>query len=337
MSFTVEQIAALLNGKIEGNQSNIKITKLSRIEDATEGSITFLANLKYFNFIHTTKASLVVVDNTFVADKKIIPVLLRVENAYNAFTTLTTLFQKKYEKNGISEKSSIHETSSLGTDLYIGDFAVISENAIIGNNVKIYPQVYIGDNVKIGDNSVLYAGVKIYNDCVIGSNCKLHAGVIIGSDGFGFAPQQNNTYNKIEQIGNVILEDNVEIGANTAIDRAAIGSTILRKGVKLDNLIQIAHNVEIGENTVIAALTGVSGSTKIGKNCMIGGQVGIVGHITIGDNVKIAAQSGIQACLKNDIMVQGSPAFEIGEYRKAYVCFKKLPQYFNLFYKIKPE
>jgi len=337
MSFTVEQIASFLNGKIEGNPNGVKIAKLSRIEDATEGSITFLANMKYYNFIYTTNASLVVVDNNFTADKKVTPVLLRVENAYNAFTTLTEMFQNKLEKIGISEKSSIHNSVSLGENLYVGDFAVISENAVVGNNVKIYPQVYIGDNVKIGDNSILYAGVKVYNDCIIGCNCRLHAGVIVGSDGFGFAPQQNNTYNKIEQIGNVIIEDNVEVGANTTIDRAAIGSTILRKGVKLDNLIQIAHNVEIGENTVIAAQSGVSGSTRIGKNCMIGGQVGIVGHITIGDNVKIAAQSGIPGNLKNDVMVQGSPAFEIGEYRKAYVCFKKLPQYFNLFYKIKPE
>ncbi|OPZ97081.1 MAG: UDP-3-O-acylglucosamine N-acyltransferase [Bacteroidetes bacterium ADurb.Bin408] len=216
----------------------------------------------------------------------------------------------------------------------MGDFAVIGQNVVVGNNVKIFAQVYIGDNVSIGDNTVIYPGVKIYSDCVIGRDCKIHAGSVIGADGFGFAPQQDNTYNKIEQIGNVVLEDHVEIGANTTIDRAAISSTIIRKGVKLDNLIQIAHNVEIGENTVIAAQTGVSGSTKIGKNCMIGGQVGIVGHLTIGDNVKIAAQSGIGSNLKDGVMVQGSPAFEIGDYRKAYVCFKKLPQYFNLFYKM---
>jgi len=337
MQFTIDEIARLLNGKIEGNDKNISIDKLSRIEDAAEGSITFLANPKYYDFIFTTNASLVVVDNNFSSDKVITPVLLRVENAYNAFTALTGLFQKKYEKTGISDKSAIHSSSSLGKNLYIADFSVIGENVVIGDNSKIYAHVYLGDNVKIGDNTILYAGVKVYNDCVIGNNCKIHAGAIVGSDGFGFAPQQNNTFNKIEQIGNVVIEDNVEIGANTTIDRAAIGSTILRKGVKLDNLIQIAHNVEIGENTVIAAQSGVSGSTKIGKNCMIGGQVGIVGHILIGDNVRIAAQSGIQGNLKDGAMVQGSPAFEISDYRKAYVCFKKLPQYFNLFYKIKPE
>jgi len=337
MSFTIEEIARLLNGKIEGNPDNIKIDKLSRIEDATEGSITFLSNLKYYNYIFTTNASLVVVDNNFVCDKEIKPVLLKVENAYNAFTELTRLFQKKNDKKGISDKAAINQTSSLGKNLYIADFAVIGENTIVGDNVKIYAHVYIGDNVKIGDNTTLYAGVKVYNDCIIGNNCKIHAGVVIGSDGFGFAPQQNNTFNKIEQIGNVVIEDDVEIGANTTIDRAAIGSTIIHKGVKLDNLIQIAHNVEIGENTVIAAQTGVSGSTKIGKNCMIGGQVGIVGHLIIGDNVRIAAQSGISGNLKDGAMVQGSPAFEISDYRKAYVCFKKLPQYFNLFYKIKTE
>jgi len=337
MSFTIEEIARLLNGKIEGNPDNIEINKLSRIEDAAEGSITFLGNLKYYEFIFTTNASLVVVDKNFVCNKEIKPILLRVENAYNAFTALTLLFQKKNSKNGISDKSAIHQTSSLGNNLYVSDFAVIGENAIVGDNVKIYAHVYLGDNVKIGDNTILYAGAKVYNDCVIGNNCKIHAGVVIGSDGFGFAPQQDNTFNKIEQIGNVVIEDNVEIGANTTIDRAAIGSTTIRKGVKLDNLIQIAHNVEIGENTVIAAQTGVSGSTKIGKNCMIGGQVGIVGHLTIGDNVRIAAQSGIQGNLKDGAIVQGSPAFEITDYRKAYVCFKKLPQYFNLFYKIKSD
>lgn len=336
MSYTVNELAAILNGKPEGNHENIKLDKLSRIEDAVEGSITFLSNIKYFNFIHTTKASLVIVNNDLKIDNKIKPVLLRVDDAYNAFTILTQLFQKKTEKTGISEKSSIHKTVSYGNNLFVDDFAVIGEKVVLGNNVKIYAHVYIDDNVVIGDNTVFYAGVKVYKDCLIGSNCKFHAGVVIGSDGFGFAPQQNNTFNKIEQLGNVIIEDDVEIGSNSTIDRAAMGSTIIRKGVKLDNLIQIAHNVEIGENTVIAAQTGISGSTKIGKNCMIGGQVGIVGHLTIGDNVKIAAQSGVSGNLKNNTMVQGSPAFEIRDYHKAYACFKKLPQYFNLFYKMKP-
>lgn len=337
MSFTIEDIARVLNGTIEGPVPAVAIERLARIEDATEGSITFLGNMKYLSFIYTTQASVVVVEHGFTPTASIKPALLRVENAYNAFMTLTGLFKQKNEKTGISAQAAIHPTARLGSDIYIGDFASIGPHAVIGNHVKIFAQVYVGDNVSIGDNTILYPGVKIYSDCVIGNNCKIHAGTIIGADGFGFAPQQDNTYNKIEQIGNVVLEDQVEIGANTTIDRAAIGSTIIRKGVKLDNLIQIAHNVEIGENTVIAAQTGVSGSTKIGRNCMIGGQVGIVGHLTIGDNVKIAAQSGIGSNLKDGAMVQGSPAFEIGDYRKAYVCFKKLPQYFNLFYKIEKD
>ncbi len=334
MSFSIEEIARVLNGTIEGSVPSVPIERLARIEDATEGSITFLGNMKYLNFIYTTRATVVVVEHGFVPGSPVKPVLLRVDNAYNAFMTLTGLFKQKSEKTGISAHAAVHPTAKLGSDLYLGDFAVIGQNVVVGNNVKIFAQVYIGDNVSIGDNTVIYPGVKIYSDCVIGRDCKIHAGSVIGADGFGFAPQQDNTYNKIEQIGNVVLEDHVEIGANTTIDRAAISSTIIRKGVKLDNLIQIAHNVEIGENTVIAAQTGVSGSTKIGKNCMIGGQVGIVGHLTIGDNVKIAAQSGIGSNLKDGVMVQGSPAFEIGDYRKAYVCFKKLPQYFNLFYKM---
>jgi len=335
MSYTVTQIAALLNGTPEGEHTHIKIVKLSRVEDAGEGDITFLANPKYYQHIYTTKASLVVVDKDFSVDKEIKPVLLRVENAYNAFMELAKFFQKKNKKTGVSLKASIPDSAVLGAHLFIDDFVCVGENAEIGDNVRIHAHAVLGDNVKIGANTIVYAGVKIYNDCVVGSNCKIHAGAVIGSDGFGFAPQQDNTYNKIEQIGNVVLEDNVEIGANTTIDRAAIGSTVLRKGVKLDNLIQIAHNVEIGENTVVAAQTGISGSTKIGSNCMIGGQVGIVGHLTIGNNVKIAAQSGIGGNLKDNAIVQGSPAFDIKDYQKAYVCFKKLPQYFNLFYKIK--
>lgn len=334
MSFTIEQIATVLNGQTEGLAEGVLINRLARIEDATKGSVTFLANMKYADFIYTTDASLVVVEQNFVPEKPVKPVLLRVQSAYDAFSRLTELFQIKDTKTGISAKASVHHSAVLGDNVYIEDFVYVGENVQIGSDTKIYAHSSIGDNVRIGSQTLIHAGVRVYNNCEIGNNCKLHSGVVIGSDGFGFAPQADNTYNKIQQIGNVVLEDNVEVGSNTTIDRAAIGSTILRKGVKLDNLIQVAHNVEIGENTVIAAQTGISGSTKIGRNCMIGGQVGIVGHLKIGDNVKIAAQSGIGSNLKDGVTVQGSPAFDIGEYRRAYVCFKKLPQYFNLFYKM---
>lgn len=337
MSFSINEIAVLLKGVVQGNNTKIIINGLARIEDATEGSITFLSNPKYNSFLATSKASAIVVNKDFDQEPPQGTVIIKVDNAYDAFTKLTALFQKKNDKIGIAPSAVIHPTVQSGENIYLGDFVSIGENTRIGNNVKIFPHTYIGDDVIIGDNSVIYSGVKIYSDCVVGAHCKIHAGAVIGSDGFGFAPQQDNSYSKIEQIGNVVIEDYVEIGANTTIDRAAIGSTILRKGVKLDNLIQIAHNVEIGENTVVAAQAGISGSTKIGKNCMIGGQVGIVGHLTIGNNVMIAAQSGIGSNLIDNAVVQGSPAFNISDYRKAYVCFKKLPQYFNLFYKIKTD
>ncbi len=257
-------------------------------------------------------------------EKETSATLIKVDDAYTAFAHLLEVYNKiSQNKSGISKHAFIAETTKVGNDVYIGEFAVISENAIIGNNTKIYPRVFIGDNVKIGDDTIIYPGVNIYSDNIIGNNCILHAGAVLGSDGFGFAPQAEGFYKKIAQIGNVILEDDVEIGANTTIDRATMGSTIIRKGVKLDNLIQIAHNVEIGDNTVISAQTGISGTTKIGKNCLIGGQVGIVNHLTIADEVKIAAQSGIgKNILKKGEIVQGSPAFDISTYRKSYVHFK---------------
>jgi UDP-3-O-[3-hydroxymyristoyl] glucosamine N-acyltransferase len=327
MEFTARQISDLLNGQIEGDE-NVKVNTLSKIEEGKAGSLSFLANPKYTSYIYTTLATLVIVNKDFIPEQKIQPTLIRVENAYESFVQLLEIYNRiQLDKKGIDQLSFISPSAILGSDCYVGAFAYIGNNASIGKNVKIYPQVFIGDNVVIGDNTTLFAGVKVYSDCKIGNNCTLHTGTVIGADGFGFTPNAENQYKKVAQIGNVIIEDHVEVGANTSIDRATLGSTIIRKGVKLDNLIQIAHNVEIGENTVIAAQTGVAGSTKIGRDCMIGGQVGIVGHITIADKVKIAAQSGVGSSITNEgEIVQGSPAFNIGEYKRTYVIFRKLPQ-----------
>jgi UDP-3-O-[3-hydroxymyristoyl] glucosamine N-acyltransferase len=262
-----------------------------------------------------------------VPEQKVECTLIRVENAYNAFARMLEAYnQLASKKAGISKFAAIAETATVGENCYIGDFVSIGENVRIGRDTKIFPNTSIGDNTVIGDGCTLYAGVKVYNDCIIGSACNLHAGVVIGADGFGFAPQSDNQYAKVAQIGNVVIEDNVEIGANTTIDRATLGSTVIKKGAKIDNLIQIAHNVEIGENTVIAAQSGVAGSTRIGANCMIGGQVGITGHLQIGNNVKIAAQSGISTNVADDSIVMGSPAYDISLYRKSYVYFRNLPK-----------
>lgn len=327
MEFTARQICDLLNGKLEGRE-DIKISRLSKIEEGAEGSLTFLANPKYESFIYTTKASLVIVSDSFIPEKKLEPAIIRVENPYQSFVHLLEIYnQIRNDRKGIEEMSSISPDLVAGEGCYVGAFAYIGSNVTLGKNVKIYPHSFVGDNVSIGDNTILFSGVRVYSDCKIGSDCTLHSGTIIGADGFGFTPSNNNQYKKVAQIGNVIIEDFVEIGANTTIDRATLGSTILRKGVKLDNLIQIAHNVEIGENTVIAAQTGVAGSTKIGRDCMIGGQVGIVGHIEIADRVKIAAQSGIGTSITTPgEIVQGSPAFGIGDYKRTYVVFRKLPE-----------
>jgi UDP-3-O-[3-hydroxymyristoyl] glucosamine N-acyltransferase len=327
MKFTAQQIADTLNGRIEGNPE-VAIFKLSKIEEGTEGSLSFLANKLYTPYIYTTEASAVIVNNDFVAEQPIKTTLIRVNDAYTAFASLLEFYnQVKLNKTGISQMAFISNSAVYGTNNYIGEFAYIGENVKLGNNVKIYPQAYIGDNTKIDDNTTIYQGVKIYSDIEIGKNCMLHAGVVIGADGFGFAPQADNNYQKVAQIGNVIIEDNVEIGANATIDRATLGSTIIRKGSKIDNLNQIGHNVVIGENTVMAALCGIAGSTKIGSNCMIGGQVGIVGHISIADNVKIAAQSGITSSIKKEgEILLGSPAFNASDYKKVYVHFKNLPK-----------
>jgi UDP-3-O-[3-hydroxymyristoyl] glucosamine N-acyltransferase len=322
MEFKALEIANLLNGTVEGDE-NVSVNKLSKIEEGEPGALSFLANPKYNSFLYTTSASLVIVNKDLELEKKISATLIRVDDAYMAIAKLLDLYNSmKPEKKGISPLASIAKSAKLGKEVYIGDFAYIGENTEIADEAKIYPQTYVGDDVKIGSKTTLYPGVRIYHECVIGKDCTLHSGVVIGSDGFGFAPQNDNNYQKIAQIGNVLIEDNVEIGSNTTIDRATMGSTIIRKGAKLDNLIMIAHNVEIGENTVVIAQTGISGSTKIGKNCIIAGQVGITGHLKIGDNVKIAAQSGVSTNVKDDAIIFGSPAFDAGKYRKAYVHFR---------------
>jgi len=327
MEFTAQQIADLLEGKVEGD-ANVKVSRLSKIEEGEPGSLTFLANPKYEEFIYATRASLVIVNEGFVAEREVNSTLVRVKDAYKSFAVLLDTYNKIIQnKTGKEEPHYISKSAQIGQNPYIGAFVYVGENTVIGDNVKLYPGVYIGDNVKIGSDTTIFAGVKIYSETYIGKECRIHSGVVIGGDGFGFAPQDDSNYLKVAQIGNVIIEDYVEIGSTTTIDRATLGSTIIRKGVKLDNLIQVAHNVEIGDHTVIAAQTGIAGSTKIGRFCMIGGQVGIVGHLVIADKVKIAAQSGVGSSLtKEGEIIQGSPAFPIGEYKKSYVGFRKLPE-----------
>lgn len=325
MKFTAKQIAEILGGEIDGNE-DVAVHKLSKIEEGEKGSLSFLSNPKYTKYVYITDASIIIVNKSFLPEKEVNTTLIKVDDAYQAFSTLLEYYnQFKQDKSGIEAQSFISESASIGDNLYLGAFAYIGDHAKIGNNVKIYPNVFIGDNVRIGDNTVIYAGTKIYYDSIIGNNCEIHSGAVIGADGFGFAPNKEGEYNKVPQIGNVIIEDHVDIGAATTIDRATLGSTIIKKGVKLDNQIQVAHNVEIGENTVIAAQTGIAGSTKIGKNCMIGGQVGIVGHITIGNNVRVQAQTGIAKSVKDDEIIQGTPAFTYSDFNKSYVYFKKLP------------
>lgn len=324
MKFTAQQISDILDGTIQGNPLE-EVYKLSKIEEGEKGSLTFLSNPKYNQYLYTTKASVTIVNESFTPEREIDTTLIKVEDSYQAFSKLLAYYNEiKLAKSGIEDPCHIHESAQLGQDLYIGAFSYIGQNVTIGDKVKIYPNVFVGDNVHIGDNTTIFAGAKIYSESQIGRDCTVHSGCIIGSDGFGFVPNEQGVYNKVPQIGNVIIEDNVDIGSGTTIDRATLGSTIIRKGVKLDNQIQIAHNVEVGKNTVIAAQTGVAGSTKIGKNCQIGGQVGIVGHLTIGNNVKIQAQSGIGRSLKDNEVVQGSPALPYSDYNKSYVYFKNL-------------
>jgi UDP-3-O-[3-hydroxymyristoyl] glucosamine N-acyltransferase len=329
MKFTAEQIAGMLEGTVEGN-SSAEVSGLSKIEEGKAGTLTFLANPKYISHIYTTGASIAIVSNDFVAEQALPETLtlIRVADAYGSFAKLLEAYsQFKRPRPGIHPSAVIDASVVVCENVHIGAGVVIEAGASIGNNAVIMAQSYLGEHVKIGSFTSIHPGVKIYSDCIIGANCTLHAGVIIGADGFGFAPQADNQYAKVPQIGNVVIEDRVEIGANTAIDRATLGSTIIREGVKLDNLIQIAHNVEIGKNTVIAALTGIAGSTKIGENVMIGGQVGIAGHLTIANGVKIAAQTGISASvLKEDVVMQGTPAVSTMDFKKSYIIHRRLPQ-----------
>ncbi|PCH76815.1 MAG: UDP-3-O-(3-hydroxymyristoyl)glucosamine N-acyltransferase [Flavobacteriaceae bacterium] len=326
MKFTASQIAEILEGEIIGDP-NAEVSNLAKIEEGVEGTLTFLSNPKYTPYIYETNATIAIVSKDFVPDRPIKTTLIKVADAYKAFSQLLAFYDEvRGQKKGIEKPHFISDSSTYGTDCYIGAFAYIGENVTIGDNVKIYPNAFIGDNVTIADGTTIFSGVQVCSETIIGKNCIIHSNTVLGADGFGFAPNEEGVYNKVPQIGNVVIEDNVEIGASTTIDRATLGSTIIRKGVKLDNQIQIAHNVEIGENTVIAALTGVAGSAKIGKNCMIGGQVGIVGHITIGNNVHIQAQSGVGKRLKDNAVVQGTPAFKYGDFSKSYIHFKNFPK-----------
>ncbi|HEY4788123.1 MAG TPA: UDP-3-O-(3-hydroxymyristoyl)glucosamine N-acyltransferase [Bacteroidales bacterium] len=327
MEFTAQTIAGFLQGKVEGNPE-AKVTDVSKIEEGKPGTLSFLANPKYEKYLYTTDASIVIVNNSLTLAQPVKATLIRVPDSYQAFASLLELYNSMIpNKTGIEQPSSIAASAKVGENVYIGAFTYISDNVQLSNNVKVYPQCYIGDNVVIGENTIIYPGVKIYHNCKIGANCIIHGGSVIGADGFGFAPQsEDNNYKKIPQIGNVVIEDHVEIGSNTTVDRATMGSTILRKGVKLDNLIQIAHNVEVGENTVMAAQTGVAGSTKVGRDCMFGGQVGIANHVTIANGVKLGAKTGVNSSIKkeNEVMI-GSPVQPFSEYMKCFVIFRHLP------------
>jgi len=327
MQFTAQEIAFVLNGTVEGD-ALATVNQLAKIEEGAAGSLSFLANPKYEQYLYTTNASVVIVNNDLVLTEPVKTTLIRVDNAYSAFSVLLEKYNTvKLHKTGIEQPSFIHPSAQIGEDVYIGAFAYIGPNVKVGNNSKIYPNTYVADNVTIGQNSTLFAGVKVYFDCVLGDNVIIHSGAIIGSDGFGFAPNADGTYTKVAQIGNVILEDNVEVGSNTTIDRATMGSTIIRKGVKLDNLVQIAHNVEISSNTVIAAQSGISGSTKIGENVVVGGQVGMVGHITIAKGSQFQAQSGVgRSITEEGKKWAGAPAFSYAGNMRSQVVFQRLPE-----------
>lgn len=326
MQFSAAQIATLINGTIEGD-ANASITSFGKIEDAKNDQLAFLANPKYEEYLYSTKASVVIINDDLELKQPVAAALIRVPDAYTAFATLLSTYQKMMQQqlSGVQEPAFISASASYGQNVFIGAFAYLAENVKLGNGTKVYPHVYLGNNVKVGDNSIIHPGVKIYHDCVIGNNVVIHAGTVIGSDGFGFAPQADGSFQKVPQIGNVIIEDNVEIGANTTIDRATIGSTIIKSGAKLDNLIQIAHNVEIGNSTVVAAQAGISGSTKVGKGVMIGGQVGVVGHINIGDGAKINAQSGVSKSVEPGKAVTGSPAHDYTSALRSQAIGRNLP------------
>ena len=325
MKFKAADIANLLQGTVEGNPE-AEVWTLAKIEEGTDGSISFLANPKYEEFIYSTGSSIVIVNDTFEPAHELNTTLIKVKDAYQSFTVLLNHYNSvKNYKVGIEEFVRISETAKLGDDVYVGSFSYIASNVQIGNNVKIYPNCTIGENVIIGDNTIIYSGTQIYEGCEIGKDCILHSNVVIGSDGFGFAPKADGTFEKIPQIGNVVIEDTVEIGSGSTIDRATMGSTVIKSGAKLDNQIQIAHNVVVGENTVIASQSGIAGSTKVGRNCMIGGQVGIAGHLKIGNFVQIQAQSGINTDIKDSQQLYGTPAINANDFRKSYVYFRKFP------------
>ncbi|WP_375445060.1 UDP-3-O-(3-hydroxymyristoyl)glucosamine N-acyltransferase [uncultured Fibrella sp.] len=328
MEFTVRQIAALLNGDVSGDD-RLKVSQLAKIEEAFAGSISFLSNLKYEPFIYNTQASAVIVDRSFTPREPVSTTLIQVDNAYLAFTRLLEEYHRQvsFARVGIEQPSFIHESSQMGERGYLGAFAYVGKHCRIGQNVKIYPHTYIGDNVTIGDDTIIHPGVRLVDNTVVGHHCIIHPNAVIGSDGFGFAPQADGTYKTIPQLGNVVIEDYVSIGSNTTIDCATMGSTIIRQGAKLDNLIQIGHNVEIGRNTVIAAQTGISGSTRIGDNCVIAGQVGFAGHLTIANGTKVGAQSGIgKSVVEEGISLNGSTAFLLRDNMRSQAIFRRLPE-----------
>jgi len=327
MTFPASQIALLINGKVEGD-ANAAVSSFGKIEEAVEGQLAFLANPKYEEYLYSTKASVVIINEAYELKQPVTATLIRVPDAYSAFATLLSKYQEIVQQQliGVQEPSYIAKTASYGQNVFIGAFAYLGENVKVGNNSKIFPNVYLGDNVSVGENTVIHPGVKIYHDCKVGSNVIIHAGTVIGSDGFGFAPQADGTLKKVPQIGNVVIEDNVEIGANATIDRATMGSTIIKSGAKLDNLIQIAHNVEVGHSTVIAAQAGISGSTKIGNGVLIGGQAGLAGHLQVGDGSKINAQAGLGKSLKPGSSVTSSPAYDYGQAIRSQAIARNLPE-----------
>ncbi|MCC8142939.1 MAG: UDP-3-O-(3-hydroxymyristoyl)glucosamine N-acyltransferase [Tannerellaceae bacterium] len=336
MEFSAQQIAEYLGGTVEGNPDT-KVNNFSKIEDGKAGTLTFLANLKYEHYIYTTNASIVLVNNDFTPTQQIPTTLVKVPNAYMAIAQLLNMVeQTKVKKSGIDARAFTAATAIIGENCYVGNFAYIGENASIGNNCQIYPYAYIGDNVKLGDNCIIYSHVSIYEGCIIGNNCIIHSGAVIGADGFGFA-SEGKKYNKIPQLGNVILEDDIEIGANTTVDRAVMESTIIRKGTKIDNLVMIAHNVEVGENTVMAAQVGIAGSTKIGKHCKFGGQAGLAGHITIADNVNFGAQAGVISDIKEPVSLLGAPAIEAKNFFRSSAIFSRLPEMYRTMRKLQRE
>lgn len=329
MKFSTSQIAAMLGGFVEGDAS-AEVWKLCKIEEGEAGGLSFLANPKYSNYIYSTSATAVIVSKTFVPERPVQATLIRVDDPYVSFATLLKKYNEmQLDKKGVDSLAFISPSATIGKDCYIGPFAFIGENVCIGDGAKIYPQTYVGDNSRVGEGTTLFAGVRIYQNIVIGSRCILHSGVVVGADGFGFAPTPDGTYQKIDQIGNVIIEDDVEIGANTTIDRATLGSTVIHRGVKLDNLCQIAHNVVVGSNTVMASQSGIAGSGKVGSHCVIAGQVGIVGHIEVGNNVTIAAQSGVTRSFPDNVTILGSPATDAVKQRKTYVFERNLDQLYK--------